>query len=39
MKDFMKYDLSVEQELRNAFNHLDRVEREAMIRVALRKYR
>jgi hypothetical protein len=38
-KDFMKYDLSVEQEIRDAFNHLDRVEREAFIRAALRKYR
>ena len=39
MKDFMKHDLSVEQEIRDAFNHIGRVEREALIRRVLRKYR
>jgi len=36
-KDFMNNDLSAEKELEAAFRHADRVEREAMIRVALRK--
>lgn len=38
-KDFMRHDLSVEAEIIEAFNKMDRVEREVFIRVALRKLR